>query len=124
MVTVVGDTLTFVVSLLLKVTVTPPVGAAVERVTVRDADCPCPIVPLPLRLIVPGCKTWTVAVAVVTPFALTVITAFPTEPLVTSTTTLVFPWAIVAVAGTVATELLLELKLKVIPVSAAVDSNS
>ena len=38
MLTVVGDTVTFVVSLLLSVTVTPPDGAAAGKVTVNAAD--------------------------------------------------------------------------------------
>jgi hypothetical protein len=35
-----GDTVTFVVSLLLSVTVTPPAGAGAGKVTVSAADCP------------------------------------------------------------------------------------
>ena len=62
MLTVVGDTVTFVVSLLLSVIVTPPTGAGVPKVTVNAADWPGPTL-MPLgRLMVPGAATVTLAV--------------------------------------------------------------
>ena len=60
--TVAGDTVTFVVSLLLSVMFTPPTGAGVPKVIVNAADWPGPTV-MPLgRPMVPGAVTVTLAV--------------------------------------------------------------
>jgi hypothetical protein len=60
--TVAGDTVTFVVSLLLSVTVTPPDGAGVPKVMVNAVDWPGPTAMPVGRLIVPGAVTVTLAV--------------------------------------------------------------
>jgi hypothetical protein len=57
-----GDTVTFVVSLLLSVTVTPPAGAGAGKVTVSAADCPRFTLMLGI-LIAPALCTITEAVA-------------------------------------------------------------
>ena len=62
MLTLVGDTVTFVVSLLLRVTVTPPAGAAVPSVTANCADWLGPTVMPEGSVIVPGAATVTLAV--------------------------------------------------------------
>ena len=62
MLTVVGDTVTLVGSLLLSVTVTPTAGAAVPSVTGNAVDCPGPIAMPAGKVIVPGATTVTAAV--------------------------------------------------------------
>ena len=56
-------TVTLEGSLLVKVTVTPPAGAGVERVTANGTDCPAPTVTLEANVIEPGLATVTFAVA-------------------------------------------------------------
>ena len=61
-VTLAGETVARLVSLLLRVIVTPPGGAAVPRDTGKVADCPGATDTLAGRLIVPGGMTVTLAV--------------------------------------------------------------
>ena len=60
--TVAGDTVTFVVSLLLSVTVTPPVGAGAGRLIVNAVERFGPTVTLEGRTMVPALTTVTLAV--------------------------------------------------------------
>jgi hypothetical protein len=62
MLTLVGEIVTFVESLLLSVTVTPPVGEGVPSVTAKAADWVGPTVTLDGRVMVPGATTVTLAV--------------------------------------------------------------
>ena len=57
-----GETVARLVSLLLRVTVTPPAGAGVPSVTGKVADCPGATDTLAGRLMVPGGMTVTLAV--------------------------------------------------------------
>ena len=60
--TVAGETVTFVVSRLLSVTVMPPAGAGVPSVTGNAVDWPGPTVMPDGKVIVPGDTTVTLAV--------------------------------------------------------------
>src|SRR5688572_8134163 len=96
--TTLAGTVTFEVSLLLRVTVTPPAGAGAGSVTANDADWPSLTVVLAGAPIAP--VTFTVAVAVAGKFttvALAVITAVPGALPATGTLTLVAPGATVTV---------------------------
>ena len=120
MVTLAGETATLEESALASETVTPPAGAADDRVTARAADCPSPTVTPDCRVIDP--KVTTVMVAVVSTMfgrAFAWMIAVPTTPLVTGTITLVAFAAMLTVAGTVATDVLLELRLMVNPPAGA-----
>jgi hypothetical protein len=102
---------TFVASLLMKLTVTPPAGAGADRVTASDVDPPKLIAAL---LTLTDCVGVTVTVAVVSVMfgrALAWIVAVPAETPVTGTVTLVVFAGKVTVAGTVATPGVSELKL-------------
>src|ERR1017187_377825 len=112
----VAGTVTFVVSLLDRLTVTPPAGAAADRVTVKFVDRPKPT-DTGVTVILIG--TFTVAVADVMPVALAVIVAEPLATPVTVTVALVAPAAKFTVAGTVATPVALEFKLTVKPPAGA-----
>jgi hypothetical protein len=124
-VTLEGETVTFVLSLLLSVTVTPPAGAGVPSVIGNAADWLGPTETLAGRLIAPGGITVTLAVTSPT-FGreLAWITVVPTATAVTWTTVLVAFAAKFAVAGTVATFVLLELRLMVKPPAGAGDESS
>jgi hypothetical protein len=107
---------TFVVSLLASVIVTPPAGAGADRVTVKFFDRPKPtdtgVTVIPIG-------TFTVAVADVMPVALAVIVAEPLATPVTVTVALVAPAAKFTVAGTVATPVALEFRFTVKPPAGA-----
>src|ERR1700730_11285744 len=96
-----ADTVTLDVSLLARFMVTPPAGAACDRVTAKAADKPSPSVVFAGTLIT-MLATFTVAVAFVMPVALAVIVAEPEATPVTVTVALVAPAAKFTVAGTVA----------------------
>jgi hypothetical protein len=111
---------TLVVSLLARLTVTPPAGAACVRVTAKVADRPSPTVVVAGTLIDGGGMTVTLAVALGMPVTLAVIvTGPPTVTPVTVTVALVAPAAKLTVAGTVATAVLLELRFTVKPPAGA-----
>ena len=62
MLTLVGDMVTFVVSRLLRVRVTPPAGAGVPSVTGNATAWPGPTIMPEGRVMVPGATTVTLAV--------------------------------------------------------------
>lgn len=112
---------TFVASLLMKLTVTPPAGAAADKVTASDVDPPKLIDALPTLT---DCGDVTVTVAVVSVMfgrALAWIVAVPAETPVTGTFTVVTLAGKVTVAGTVATPGVSELKLIVMGAFCAAD---
>jgi hypothetical protein len=109
---------TFDVSLLVRITVTPPAGADCDSVTVNVADWPNATGVLAGTLIT-MLPTFTVAVALGRPAALAVMVAEPTATPVTGTGTLVAPTVKFTLAGTVATAVLLELRLTVKPPAGA-----
>jgi len=113
----VGDTVAFVVSLLLRVTVTPPAGAADGSVTVNAAEWASPTVTFDCKLIPPAVTTLTLAVVLAMEVALALITigAEPNVTPVTGTLTLVAPDANVTVEGTVAIWVFVELRFTVRP---------
>jgi hypothetical protein len=120
MATLDGVTVTFEESLEDSVTVTPPAGAAADRVTVNGVDWPSPTVALVGRRTCP--KGMTVTLAVVSAMfgkRLAWITVEPLATPVTGTVAVVVPAAIVAVAGTVATPVLSELRLMIRPPAGA-----
>src|SRR3954453_11977446 len=86
-------------SLLVKVTVTPPAGAGVVRVTGIGTDCPTPTVKPLGSVIEPGLATVTFAVVSAMPGALARITVEPGDTPVTGTVAVVAPAAKVAVGG-------------------------
>jgi len=102
-------------SLLVKVTVTPPAGAGVVRVTASGPDCPTPTVTPAANVMEPGLATVTFAVVSAMPGALARITVEPGATPVTGTVAVVAPAAKVAVGGTVATTVLSEIRLTVRP---------
>jgi hypothetical protein len=114
--TVNGETVAFVVSLLARVTVTPPVPAGADKETAIGADWPGVNERLAGSEIEPRVVTVTVAV-VSARFGkeLAWIVAVPPATLVTGTLTVVEPARMVTIAGTVAALVLLELKLTVMP---------
>jgi len=119
-VTVVGETVTLAVSLLDRATVTPPDGAAAGNVTANAADWLGPTVTFDGRPMVPALTTVTLAVvSAMLGRELAWMVVVPGVTLVTGTVTLVALAAIVTVAGTVATPVLLELKLKATPPAGA-----
>jgi hypothetical protein len=111
--TLAGDTVTLVLSLLARLTVTPPVGAAADRVTVRFVGVPrfTEAAGTPIDTWV----TFTVAVALVRGDALAVMVAEPAATAVTVTVAVVAPAAKFTVAGTVALVGSLETRLTVKP---------
>src|ERR1017187_363767 len=118
--TLAGDTVTFDVSLLARLMVTPPVGAIANRDTGNVLNPPIPTDTLP-TMIVPREPTVTLAVAGSMPVALAVIVTGP-PPIatpVTVTVALVAPAAKFTVAGTVATPVALEFRLTVKPPAGA-----
>jgi hypothetical protein len=118
-VTVASDVL-----LLLSVTVVPPVGAAGFNVTASVCAWPRPAITLGASVMVPGGVTVTLAdVAAIPEALLAVIIALPAATPVTVTVVVVWPTANVAVAGTVAMLVLLELRLTVTPPVGAAPDN-
>ena len=117
-------TVTFEVSLVVSTTVTPPVGAAEDRLNAKLADCPTPTMTFAGRLIAAGCVTLTAAVALAMLLALAVIVTAPAATPVTGTLALVEPAANAAVGATDATAGLLELKFTVNPPAGAPLDNS
>src|SRR5579863_5448342 len=116
MVTLADEMVTFVMSLLLRFTVTPPVGAGVPKVTANGTDCVGPTVTFGGRLIVPGAITVTVAVvSAMFGDELACIVVVPGVTPVTGTGMLEMPDGNVTEAGTVATPGLLEVKLMFTP---------
>jgi hypothetical protein len=117
--TLAGDTVTFDVSLLARLMVTPPVGAFANRDTGNVLNPPIPTDTLP-TMIEPREPTVTLAVADAIPVALAVIvTGPPTATPVTVTVALVAPAVKFTVAGTVATPVALEFRLTVNPPAGA-----
>ena len=115
--TLAGDTVTFDVSLLASEMKTPPAGAGLVNVTGNDICWPgARTTPIGRSM---SLTTFTVAVALAIPVALAVIVAEPAPTPVTGTFTLFVPAANVTVAGTVATPVLLELRLTVKPLAGA-----
>src|SRR5690349_1452668 len=119
MVTEAGDRLMIDGAELVRSTVTPPVGAASERVRVRLADWLNPTVAGPVRLIEPGGRTVTPDVASGTSVALAWITVLPGETLVTRAPTEIEPALRVTLETTVATPGLLDVRLNVMPPAGA-----
>jgi hypothetical protein len=111
--TTLAGTVTFEVSVTVK-----SAGAGADKVTVNGAESPRPTITVAGRLIVPG-FTVTLPVALGMFGALAVITAEPPATPVTGTFTVVAFAAKVTVEGTVATPVLLELRLMVKPPAGA-----
>jgi len=118
--------LTLVGSLLLKVTVRPVLGAGKESEMGNGTDWPVPTDTLDGKIIAPKTLTVTFSVALLmfVVLALAVIVAEPFLTPVTGTETVVAPAGILTLAGTVATAVLLELKLIARADGAAIDSFS
>jgi len=124
--TVLGEIETVDALSLVKVTVTPPVGAGVDSVMGNDADCASATESPDGVPMVPGGVTVTVSVALGTfGGAPAVIVVLPAATPATANVAVLEPAANVTVAGTVATPVLLEARLTVTPpVGAAADSVS
>ena len=105
---------TFVGSLLLRLMVRPPAGAAADRVTDRLAVWPR-LTDVLATVIMGRLATFTVAIAVAMPGALAVMVAVAADSAVTVTTALVAPAANDTVEATVALAVSLELRLTVKP---------
>lgn len=114
MVTVDAEMLTLAGSLLTSVTVTGDEGAD-DKLTAKATDWPRTGLKLAGTLTLPAGRTVTLVVAPEMFVPLAWITAEPGVPLVTGTFTLVAFGGKVTVGGTVATFVLLELKLMVSP---------
>jgi hypothetical protein len=124
MVTLDGEIVTLDVLLLDRLTVTPPAGAAAGRVIANGVVWPKFTVVVPVGVpIVPALVTVTFSV-VSTMFGeeLAWITVEPAETPVTATVTLFELAVIVAVAGTVATPGVLEVKLRTTAAGVVADS--
>ena len=117
--TLAGETLTFVASLLVSVTVTPPVGAGVGNVTWKAADCPRATLTLAGSEMAPEAWTVTLAVALGMSCALAVIVVEPALTPCTATVAVVAFAAIDAVAGTFTMPPGLALRLTVSPPAGA-----
>jgi hypothetical protein len=113
--TLAGHTVATEGLLLASVMDTPPVGAAVPNVTGKLAVLPDTNVTLTGNRMPPAAACATIAVAVALPKldALAVIVTDPADTPLTGTDTLVLPVPKLTVAGTVATDALLELRLTV-----------
>lgn len=110
---------TLEVSLLPRVTVTPPAGAGEGNVTGNATDWPNPTVVLDGKPITPTFTTFTVAVVSASAGALACTTDVPTAMPVTGTATLLLVAAILTVVGTVTAAALLELILITRPLAGA-----
>src|SRR5579884_2451770 len=119
MVTDAGEIVTLDVSLLDRLTVTPPAGAADGRVTFNAVDWPSPTLLLAGTPIVPGLTTVTDAVAFDMFDAVAVMVADPGATPVTGTFTVVALAATVTLAGTLAAAVLLEFNVTGIPPAGA-----
>ena len=122
-----GEMVTFEGVPLNRVTITPPVGAGVDKTTGKSTTWPGTIVRLVGMLIEPGAATVIAAVAfgMFGVVVLAVMVAAPAATPVTVTGTVVAPALIVTIAGTVAEAALLDARLTVIPpAGAAVDKVS
>lgn len=109
---------------LLSATVTPAGGAATGSVTAKGADAPSPAITPDGRPMGPAVTTETFAVVSgIKGVALAWITAVPKLTAVTGTLTVVAFAAKVAVAGTVATAMALEVRLTVRPAAGAAADN-
>src|ERR1700736_61053 len=117
---------TLEVSLLTRATVTPPVGAAVPKVTGNGADWFGASVTLEGRPIVPGLVILTLAVvfAIFGVAVLAVIVVEPGPTGVTGTFTLFWFAGIVTEAGAVATPVLEEVSVNVTGEGAGTESTS
>jgi len=122
--TVLGEIEIVDVLLLAKVTVTPPVGAGVDKVMGNGTDCVSDTASPEGVPIEPGGVTVRVSVALgIFGEEPAVIVVLPAATPVTANVVEVAPAANVTVAGTVATPVLLEVRLTVTPpVGAAADS--
>jgi hypothetical protein len=121
MVTLAGDTVTLEGSFEVSVMVTPPAGAADPRLTAKATDWPTwMVMGLAGTLIMPGVTVTLAVASAMFGRALAWITAEPCATPVTGTVAVVAPAAKVTVAGTVATAVLLELRLTVTPPVGAV----
>jgi hypothetical protein len=120
-ITLPGEMLTFVASLLVRVTVTPPTGAGLDNVTGNGADWPTPTDTFEGRMIVPATTTVTSSVPLVTfgALVLAVMVAVPAPTPDTVTFTFVVFCAIVTCGGTVAAPELLDVRLTVKPPAGA-----
>ena len=112
-------TVAFDVSPLVRLTVTPPAGAATDKVTWNTADCPIVIVVLDGRRIAPAAVTVTPAIALGIPGALAVMVANPGAAPVTGTVAEVAFAPKVTLGGTVAALVLFELRFTVRPPAGA-----
>src|SRR5882724_10574622 len=117
MVTDDGETVAFDVSALDSETVTPPAGAAEASVTLSVADWPIDVVTVPGTRIEPADCTVTAAVplAMLAEPLLAVMVVEPKPVGVISTFMLVTPVAKLTEAGTVATPVLLDVRVNVRP---------
>ena len=113
--TVPGEMDNLVVSLLASVTVTPPAGAGVPKVTGKSTEVLRPTFKFTGSVMTPGAVTVTpaVALAILGVVVLAVIVVEPGPTAVTGTVTLFWLAGIVTDKGTVATLLLEELRVNV-----------
>jgi hypothetical protein len=110
-----GDIVSLDVSVLPNITVTPPAGAACGSDTAKGVDWPNATVAFDGRVTAPKLTTVTPAVVSARFVALAWIVALPIPTALTAIVTLVWDAGNVAVEGTVATLVLLELTLTVKP---------
>jgi hypothetical protein len=119
-----GETVSFVVSVLTRLTVTPPAGAGVPRLIGNDAEWPGSTERLEGSPIVPACSTVTLAaVSGINGSALTWITAVPAVTPVTGMERVEgnppFGRNVKVCEATVATPVLLEVTVTLIPPTGA-----
>ena len=115
MLTVVGEKVSLERSLLASVTVTPPAGAGVPKVTGKSTEVLRPTFKFTGSVMSPGAVTVTpaVALAILGVLVLAVIVADPCPTAVTGTVALFWLAGMVTDTGTVATVLLEELRVNV-----------
>ena len=123
-VTLAGEIVSVVMSVLLKVTVIPPAGAAYDRLIGNVALCKFPTDAEAGRFTVPAPATVTVALVFARVAALALMVVVPNATPVTGTLTLVVFAAMVTVAGTVAIDVLVEVRLIVWPPAGAADDRT
>jgi hypothetical protein len=117
--TAAGDTVTFVTSLLARVTIPPPAGAGDGKVIANSADWPGATVTFAGRMIALPLCTFAVAVAPAAFGALAVMVAVPAATPVTATVAVVWFCAIVTDAGIFTTPLGAALSVTVKPPAGA-----
>ena len=126
--TLAGHTVAVDVLLLVSVTVTPPAGAAVPKVTERFIELPDVSVTLAgsrmAAAAVADCVTVTLAVVLARLGELAVMVTDPAATPVTGTDKLVAPVPKLTVEGTVATVVSLEVRLTARPAGAGADKFS